>query len=109
MRKSLLNNATGCAGIIRLAVDAQIAQRNNRYAFYLADAEKDDCFIVTIVERWANEHPAVTRKSKMLEIFPDATTSSNGAVRICPKQLEANYECQGDCDECEKEYWETEI
>lgn len=100
-RNRMCRNYTAGGGCADCPAQQQIC-------FYLADAEKDDCFIVTIVERWANEHPAVTRKSKMLEMFPNVTMLSNGGVDICPGQLETNYECQGDCFECQKEYWESE-
>lgn len=61
---------------------------------------------VDIVEKWSVEHPAKTRQSKLLEMFPNAIIE-NGALVICPKALDKNVNCDNriGCGSCARKYW----
>ena len=41
---------------------------------------------VEIVEKWAKEHPAKTRQSEFLKLFPNAQTDS-GCLNACPMDV----------------------
>ena len=63
------------------------------------------------VEKWAKEHPAKTRQSEFLKMFPDSELDSNGIIDICPIVMYHKYTCSGliTCDECRAEFWKEEI
>lgn len=74
--------------------------------------------IVAIVEKWAREHPAKTRQSEFLKMFPTARKNSDGVIDIQPCEIDtANYEngafrCGRTnmmCDECKREFWGQEV
>ena len=72
---------------------------------------KDDMF--DIVENWVKEHPAKTRQSEFLKMFPNANMWNN-VVNICPKGVDKNFIPNYNCDDapccdCIKEYWKEEI
>lgn len=91
----------------------------------------DDCLIdnmqaidaadaVSIVEKWAKEHPRKTRNSEFLKHYPNARVDCHGVIDICPKAVDENYtpvngccntHCDGgtSCDECCCEYWIQEV
>ena len=69
-----------------------------------------------IILKWCKEHPAKTRQSKFLEMFPNAKVKSSGVLDIPPCSIEkgeyikTDYLCSTahgfeDCSECYKEYW----
>ena len=68
---------------------------------------------VAIVEQWAAEHPAKTRQSEFLKLFPgvdadktDGCLTLNPCI-IYPKMRE---ECSGKlCHECKKTFWLAEV
>lgn len=68
-----------------------------------------------IILKWCEEHPAQTRQSKFLEIFPNAWLDDNKMLDLCPKRVDKNYthknqQCiDTDCDDCKKEYWLAEV
>lgn len=69
---------------------------------------------VAIVERWSAEHPAKTRQSEFLKMFPNADLTRGGVINICPRYADVNYRkqderCDIDCGSCVKEYWLSEI
>lgn len=63
---------------------------------------------VEIVEKWMKEHPAKTRKSALLEIFPTVILSEDGIPIICPHDM-GQIGCHTTCEECCKEFWTEEI
>ena len=69
--------------------------------FHIEDA-------VEIVEKWMEEHPAKTRKSALLEIFPTVILSEDGIPIICPHDM-GQIGCHTTCEECCKEFWTEEI
>lgn len=66
---------------------------------------------VSIVEKWSAEHPAKTRQSEFLNVFPDAEILENRAIQICPKLIEKSKEfnCRMSCDDCQEKYWLAEV
>ena len=68
---------------------------------------------IAIVEQWAKEHPAQTRQSEFLKLFPgvdadktDGCLTLNPCI-IYPKMRE---ECSGKlCHECKKTFWLAEV
>lgn len=74
---------------------------------------------VAIVEKWAKEHPAKTRQSEFLKMFPDAPIF-DGVLEIEPCKLVGSKlnteECHSydefglsGCYECRKKYWNKEV
>ena len=67
---------------------------------------------VEIVEKWAEEHPAKTRQSEFLKMFPNVRLYGD-QIDICPKTVDVKsnlcneYDCE--CDKCKKDYWFTEV
>lgn len=71
---------------------------------------------VEAVEKWAAEHPAKTRQSEFLKIFPNARIV-DGAITIEPCDID-NKRCgEGSkwcddhigCEGCREDYWLTEV
>ena len=80
------------------------------------DDESDDGYVrkVQIVEKWAKEHPAKTRQSEFLKIFPNASVWYNGTLVICPSQADtkavaACVRSERNCDKCKRDFWLKEI
>ena len=66
---------------------------------------------VEIAEKWAAEHPAKTRQSEFLKLFPNAQTDS-GCLNACPMDVFGNtgIDCnKRTCFECKKEFWLAEV
>lgn len=73
------------------------------------DAEK----IVRTIEQWAKDHPAKTRQSEFLKMFPHAPKSGR-VLDICPKDLNIEYmppkRCENiSCSACKTDYWNEEV
>ena len=66
---------------------------------------------VSCVEKWSAEHPVKTRRGEFLKMFPNAQTLQNGALIVCPKLVNSEYEinCNGSCIDCRKAYWLEEV
>lgn len=70
--------------------------------------------LVPIVEQWAKEHPAKTRQSEFLKMFPNASVGYNGTLVICPSQADTKavagcIRSERNCDKCKREFWLKEI
>lgn len=68
---------------------------------------------VDIVQKWAEQHPAKTRQSEFLKIYPNAAMN-DGAIKICPLDLNVNFNCRAtseriSCNTCRKDYWLKEV
>ena len=72
--------------------------------------------IVAAVEKWAKEHPAKTRQSEFLKMFPNAALFGFGTTvicDICPAKVDdtldfdnsKGYGCYG----CKRKYWLAEV
>ena len=73
------------------------------------DADK----IVRTIEQWAKDHPAKTRQSEFLKMFPKAEMDGE-VLSMCPKFVENIYRpkedcCNTTCDDCRLAYWLTEV
>jgi hypothetical protein len=72
---------------------------------------------VTVVEKWAEEHPCKTRQSEFLKQYPEASISKHGVLLVCPCPISASHrDAYGGCatihrrcDDCRKEYWLQEV
>lgn len=62
-----------------------------------------------IIRKWAEEHPRKTRQSEFLKLFPKARVLDNGALSICPIDIDVTADCSNDCLHCHKRYWLEEI
>ena len=87
------------------------------------DDESDDGYVrkVQIVEKWAKEHPAKTRQSELLKLFPNTKIDDAGILCMCPMNF--NSETYKDenkcfcidvrddihCDKCRRDFWLKEI
>lgn len=65
-----------------------------------------------IVEKWSDTHPVKTRQSEFLKQFPGASVT-DGTLDIRPCIIEKSVKCialeGGDCDDCRRKYWLTEV
>ena len=69
---------------------------------------------VAIVEQWATEHPAKTRQSEFLKLFPNApiyTNTHNVALDPCLVDTTLRGHCPTGrgCDICRREFWMQEV
>ena len=66
--------------------------------------------IVTVVEKWAEEHPRKTRQSEFLKQWPNATVIDD-YLRICPRDLTGDTSNCGKtlCSNCKRKYWLQEV
>lgn len=71
---------------------------------------------VAVVEKWAKEHPAKTRQSEFLNMFPNAALFNFGTTDICdicPAKVDDTLECDNSqgcgCYGCKRKYWLTEV
>ena len=61
---------------------------------------------VDFLEQWLAEHPAKTRQSEFLKLFPNAQTGHDHLLMICPQALDTGVPCNApDCRECRRKYW----
>lgn len=73
-----------------------------------ASAEK----LVSIVEAWAKEHPAKTRQSEFLKLFPNADADAEGVLFIPPCRIDKTLYgtlCRPGCAGCRRDYWLQEV
>ena len=77
--------------------------------------------LVPIVEKWAKEHPAKTRQSELLKLFPNTKIDDAGILCMCPMNF--NSETYKDenkcfcidvrddihCDKCRRDFWLKEV
>ena len=72
---------------------------------------------VAIAEQWAAEHPAKTRQSEFLKLFPGAAPTKDGVIAICPNAFSPVYKderglCKwhyAECDNCCRKFWLAEV
>ena len=65
--------------------------------------------VAEVVEKWMEEHPAKTRKSTLLGMFPKTPINEDGVPSICPLNVGAKIKCLNKCGKCYKEFWTEEI
>lgn len=68
---------------------------------------------IAIVEQWAKEHPAKTRQSEFLKMFPGADVGeTDSCLTLCPCNIygKMRKECgTPKCSECRKAFWLAEV
>ena len=64
--------------------------------------------MVPIVEQWVKEHPAKTRQSEFLKMFPNARID-DGVIFLGPCAIDKSHKCTLDCKKCCRDYWLKEI
>lgn len=71
---------------------------------------------VTIVERWAEQHPAKTRQSEFLKQWPDTRVNGSGVLALCPNDIYQWRRAEDgtcaetmSCDDCRYEFWMKEV
>ena len=89
---------------------AVIPCKINDECLELTDPEK----AVQIVEQWAEKHPAKTRQSEFLKIFPEATLKDGKFIDICPRSVNRKIKSDNECTnlycvECMKDFWLEEV
>ena len=63
------------------------------------------------------EHPAKTRQSVFLELFPEAALAKDGVLTICPDTFSPVHKdemgrCKlpyAECDNCRRKFWLAEV
>ena len=67
---------------------------------------------VAEVEKWSAEHPAKTRQSEFLKMFPNARLE-DGIIKLAPCFMDTKCKCEfselDPCFDCRKKYWLAEI
>ena len=99
-------------GLYKGCSKCPLSCNNNKYGDLCEDFQKRHPEeAVKIVEKWSAEHPIKIRKSECLKMFPDAEIIKNGALQICPMNVEKSkkFNCCINCDDCKKEYWLSEM
>lgn len=69
--------------------------------------------VVKTVEQWAKDHPAKTRQSEFLKMFPNTKLDTDGVIAIRPCDIDSKC-CTDDdylrkCGACAGDYWLTEV
>ena len=71
---------------------------------------------VTIVEKWAKEHPIKTRQSVFLKMLPNVPLNDKGQPAFCPRLLDTAYQPIGSCcldvdicQRCMDNFWGQEV
>lgn len=91
---------------------------NSTVQKYISAYKKNDCEgMVKAAEQWAAEHPAKTRQSVFLKLFPGAAPTKDGVLSICPNAFSPVYKderglCKwhyADCDNCCRQFWLAEV
>lgn len=82
---------------------------------YISAKKKNDYEgMVEAAEQWAAEHPAKTRQSEFLKLFPNApiyTNTHNVALDPCLVDTTLRGHCPTGrgCDICRREFWLAEV
>lgn len=67
---------------------------------------------LSIVEEWANDHPAKTRQSAFLEQYPNAKLDCQDILCVCPAEIFGDTVCQEGralCSDCRHKFWMQEV
>lgn len=87
---------------------------NSTVQKYISAYKKNDCEgMVKAAEQWAAEHPAKTRQSEFLKLFPGADVGeTDGCLTLNPCNVyeKMRKECgRLKCSECRKAFWSAEV
>ena len=69
--------------------------------------------LISMVEKWSAEHPRKTQQQVFLEQWPNCMIDDDGAIGICPRNVDKNYICDlkrfSACTDCRREFWLQEV
>ena len=76
--------------------------------------------IVAAVEKWSNEHPIITRQSKVQNLFPLIAIGEDGVIDLCPLRFDRSFHERDErgwcteydnaaCPECKRRFWLEEL
>lgn len=106
MCKSFSGRCNGCEVNERMGID-------DMCIYYMAQHPQE---VVEIVERWAKEHPAKTRQSEVLKMFPSASKQGDGVLTFCPRAVDTEFLCPrkhsddySECVDCRRDFWLAEV
>lgn len=116
--KLIKDYARMCESKVGIDCDRCELNKNKKYSscelFMMKEPEK----AVEIIEEWAAEHPAKTRQSEFLKMFPDSVKDKDGVIIVPPCAVEkSRFEGIGircnasekDCAQCKHDYWLEEV
>lgn len=89
-------------------IDAECREYFEKRNFSANVVEK----MVSGVEQWAKDHPAKTRQSEFLKMFPNALCDDDGVLSILPCNVDrtVNGACaKKTCRDCRRNYWRQEV
>ena len=106
-KERMCNKCSACSG-------CPVCKENNGFNMDCEDLQIENPEeFVAIIEKWSVEHPAKTRQSELLKMFPGTRINLDGVIDIDPcffdKKIEHHCEKYDSCDDCYKEYWLSEI
>lgn len=114
--KLIKDYARMCESKVGIDCDGCELNKNKKYSSCELFMMKEPERAVEIIEKWAAEHPAKTRQSEFLKIFPNARIV-DGAITIEPCDID-NKKCgEGSkwcddhigCENCREDYWLAEV
>lgn len=65
------------------------------------DRRKNSEGVVASVEQWSKDHPAKTRQSEFLKMFPKAEIKDD-VLWMCPKYISYDYRPEENCNEIKR-------
>lgn len=90
-------------------IDAECREYFEKRNFSANVVEK----MVSGVEQWEKDHPAKTRQSEFLKMFPNTLLDDIGVIHVCPNNIDTTIECQINanrtCNDCRRDYWLQEV
>ena len=82
------------------------------YANYIQLCGNDFGAYVDELEKWSKEHPAKTRQSEFLKMYPNAVVMTGGVLCIRPCDVDNTIKnlCKTtNCGVCRRDYWLQEV
>lgn len=82
------------------------------YANYIQLCGNDFGAYVDELEKWSKEHPAKTRQSEFLKMFPNAVVMTGGVLCVRPCDVDNTIKnlCKTtNCGVCRRDYWLQEV
>lgn len=82
------------------------------YVNYIQLCGNDFGAYVDELEKWSKEHPAKTRQSEFLKMYPNAVVMTGGVLCIRPCDVDNTIKnlCKTtNCGVCRRDYWLQEV
>lgn len=88
-----------------------VTGENPKYSLFNMGTPAEE--VVREVEEWATAHPRKTRQSVFMEQWPNCMMDDDGAVGMCPRNVDKTYICDlkrsSGCADCRREFWMQEV